>query len=390
MNQQPWFQDSIIYQVFLDRFAGFTTTQHWQQPQFIGGTINGVIDKLPYLKELGITTLWISPFYKTSAYHGYHITDFFKVDPHFGTLKDLQSLITLAHKNKMHILADFVPNHCSNQHPFFKEAQEDSQSPYQEWFLFPDWPDEYQCFLRVKELPKFNLQHPPARQHIVDAAKYWLQQGFDGYRLDHVIGPTHDFWEYFVTNIKQEFPHVVLIGEAWMMGISWEELRTIHVKGKRWKWFRQSAASDSLLKAYVDQLDGVLDFRFQELIKQHIADNTYSKAMFNRLLKNHYNKFPDHYFLPSFLDNHDMDRFLFSCGNIKEKLKQAATIQFDQPQPPIIYYGTESGIPQQQSLWSQSSNGDIHARQPMNWDSLDTHLVGFYQQLIKKRQQKIG
>ena len=86
MDNLDWFRDSVIYHILIDRFAGFKSTFDWDKPIFLGGNIKGIIDKLHYLKDLGINTIWISPFYQTSSYHGYHITDFYNVDPHFGDL----------------------------------------------------------------------------------------------------------------------------------------------------------------------------------------------------------------------------------------------------------------------------------------------------------------
>ena len=86
MGGTDWFKNSVIYHILIDRFAGFKSSKGWEKPEFLGGTIQGIIESLPYLDELGINTIWISPFYKTSEYHGYHITDFYQVEPHFGTI----------------------------------------------------------------------------------------------------------------------------------------------------------------------------------------------------------------------------------------------------------------------------------------------------------------
>ena len=316
MPDASWFKYAIIYHILIDRFAGFTTVQDWDKPEFLGGTIRGIIDKLPYLNDLGITTLWISPFYQTSAYHGYHITDFYRVDPHFGTLDDIKELIYETHNHDMHIIADFVPNHCSRHHPFFKEAQANPSSPYVPWFYFTNWPHEYLSFLSVSEIPKLNLNNALAKEHIIKAALYWLRIGFDGFRLDHVIGPPHSFWRDFRKQIKDEYPNAVLIGEAWMMGIKRRELRTINIKNKYLKWIF-GTSSDSLLKEYVGELDGVLDFKFQELLKRYVTSHNLSKQTFYNIIERHFSHFPDSYYLPNFLDNHDMDRFLFQCGNDK-------------------------------------------------------------------------
>jgi cyclomaltodextrinase len=211
MAPTDWFHNAILYQVLIDRFAG-VASQDRLRPEFLGGNLRAIAAKLPYLEELGINTLWLSPFCKTSAYHGYHVTDFLTVEPRFGTLEDLRALIACAHGTGMRIIADFVPNHCSHKHPFFQEARKDRQSRYFNWFIFPKWPDDYLCFLDVQELPKLNLDYPETRDHIVGAARYWLSLGLDGFRLDHVIGPKHAFWRYFRGEIKKDYPAAVLIG----------------------------------------------------------------------------------------------------------------------------------------------------------------------------------
>jgi len=388
MSGVLWFKSAIIYHILIDRFAGFDSTDNWNKSTFLGGNIRGIIKKLPYLNDLGITTIWISPFYKTSAYHGYHITDFYQVDPHFGTLEDIKDIINAVHEHDMHIIADFVPNHCSRKHPFFKDAQTEKSSPYYDWFYFTKWPNEYLSFLNVKEIPKINLDNPQAREHIINAAKFWLNLGFDGFRLDHVIGPSHSFWKQFRKEIKDKYPNTVLIGEAWMMGIKRSELRTINIKNKFLKWLF-GIDSDNLLKEYIGELDGVLDFKAQELIKNYVANHYSSKQTFNKNIKHHFAHFPDNYLLPNFLDNHDMDRFLFQCGNDKEKLKAAAQIQFSLDQPSIIYYGTETGMTQTKSMWNIPLHGDLQARQPMNWKKQDAGLVEFYKKLIEQKKNII-
>lgn len=384
MSEISWINNATIYHILIDRFSGFPTVDHSNEPVFIGGTLKGITKKLPYLEKLGVTALWISPFYQTSAYHGYHITDFFNVDPHFGKKEDLINLITETHKRDMKILADFVPNHCSQFHPFFLDAQKNKDSQYSTWFYFTHWPDEYLCFLSNFDLPKLNLDNVEVKRHIIDAALYWLSLGFDGFRLDHIIGPSHKFWRYFVSSVKKEYPYIVLLGEAWMQGIKFHELNTIHMDGKYWKWFRGNS-SDTLLKSYVGLLDGVLDFRVQQLIKQYVCDSSLSHDQFKTMLLDHYKKYPPSYVLPVFLDNHDMNRFLFCSNNNVDLLKKAAKIQFSLHQPAIIYYGTEIGMGQQQSIWSKSTHGDILARSPMQWYKQNSDIFSFYQKLIIQR-----
>ncbi len=384
MSKNSWIYNATIYHILIDRFSGFSNTDHKNEPVFIGGTLRGITEKLSYLEKLGITALWISPFYQTSAYHGYHVTDFFKVDAHFGKIEDLTYLISEIHKKGMKIIADFVPNHCSQFHPYFLDAKKNIDSQYHTWFYFSHWPNNYRCFLSNYDLPKLNLENDEVKYHIIDAALYWLSLGFDGFRLDHIIGPSHTFWKYFVSSLKKEYSNIVLLGEAWMQGIKLHELNSIHMDKKYWIWLRGNS-SDTLLKSYVGIMDGVLDFRVQQLIKQHICDSSLSHNHLNVLLSEHYKKYPASYVLPVFLDNHDMDRFLFTCNNNVDHLKEAAKIQFSLHQPAIIYYGTEIGMSQQQSIWSKSPHGDNIARSPMQWNKQDRDLFSFYQDLIKQR-----
>lgn len=388
MSKTDWFKDGIVYQIFINRFAGYDESKDWNKPQFIGGDIRGIIEKLPYLEDLGVDTLWISPFYETSAYHGYHITDFFKVDPHFGSLDDLEELVEEVHDRGMKIISDFVLNHCSWKHPYFQEAQEDRNSDYCDWFYFKEWPDNYLCFLSYKELPKLNLEHEPARYHIIEAAKYWLDKGLDGYRLDHVVGPKHEFWNIFYKEIKRSFPEKVLIGEVGLYDVKFRELETIKVRNKYLHWLR-GGSSDSLFKEYLGQLDGILDYRFFDFMRNYIANRKFYH--FDKLLdwrlKLHYRKYPDDFLLPTFLDNHDWSRFLFECEGNKKKLKKAARIQFSLNQPPIIYYGTEVGMSQNKGIEKFEERGDLQARRPMEWKNQDEELLSFYKNIIQERKE---
>ncbi len=389
-----WMNNAIIYQIFIDRFscgkARDSQTPICEGPVFCGGNIRGIIERLDYLHDLGITALWITPLNTTSAYHGYHITDYFSVDPHFGTLEDVKELISLAHGKGIKLLIDFVPNHLSSQHPYFIDAQQNKDSQYRNWFYFQEWPDEYRCFLQYRELPKLNLDHPPAREHIIAAAKYWLGVGFDGLRLDHVFGPSHDFWRAFRREVKKDFPHAVLVGEAYGISgvhkIAWKNLPTINLRGKFWK--RLFQMSDQGMCAYVGELDGTLDFTFQKMMLDYIARGGFFRPrwLLALKLKFHYMKFPKGFFLPTFLDNHDLDRFIFIAGGNKEKLKIAAQIQFAQNQPAIIYQGTEMGVLQKCRIDSVKSYGDLEVRTMLPWGAIDQELFAFYQGLIRKKK----
>jgi len=263
----------------------------------------------------------------------------------------------------MKIIMGFVPNHVYCKHPYFLEAQKDDKSKYYKWFIFHRWPDEYEGFLGMNHLVKLNLEYGPARKHLIDAAKYWLSLGIDGLRLDYAVGPSHNFWKAFRKIVKKDYPHAVLFGETWFEGIN--------------------KPLDSVFKEYEGELDGVLDFQFQRLISEGVARKEYSRKALKRKLKRHLSKFPPEFFLVSFLDNHDMDRFLFQCGGDKFKLGEAAKIQFSYPGPKVIYYGTEIGMNQEKSMYG-IKEGDLAVRQPMIWNrkNWDRELLKFYTEII--------
>lgn len=383
-----WFKDSIIYQIVVDRFAGIRPNSKPLSPEYCGGNIRGVIDKLNYFKILGVNTLLLSPINEGVAYHGYHVTDYYSIDSRFGTQEDLDELIEKAHENGIKIILDFVANHCSNRHPFFIKAKTNKKSRYRDWFYF-NKENEYLSFLDVKELPKFNLDFEPCRNYMLSVARAWLDKGFDGLRLDHVAGPSMDFWKYFSGELNKSNPKAVLIGEMWTNAREFVHWKTL--KGVRNKLMRsvfQKNNNDKFLKDYVGILDGCLDFTFNAILRDYAQKKITHKEAYTKLQK-HYAKFPKDYFLPTFLDNHDMDRILLLANQDHEILKELASWQFKIKQPQIIYYGTEIGMTQEKYFSSMKSYGDLLARQPMKWKDIGNEMFNFYKLLIAQKNRRL-
>ncbi len=385
------FNHSVIYHILIDRFAGYTSDE-WQKPGFLGGNIRGIIDKFDYFLELGVSVLWLSPFYKTNTYHGYHVTDFMNVEPRFGSREELARLIELAHSHNIKVIADFVPNHCSREHPFFQEALSSPHNRYRDWFFFQKWPHKYLCFHDVHDLPKLNLTNPDTARYMIDAAKYWLALELDGLRIDHVVGLPRAFLERFEADTEHEFPAALLIGEAWLSHIAFKLLKTVNIKHKYLRWLR-GIRQEEVQYEYNDLLDGVLDFRFRELLIAHIAQVDHrrdSDERLQELLREHYDRYPANFFLPTFLDNHDVNRFMYECGNDTEKLKKAVRLQMSLEQPAVIYYGTEAGLSQEQSINPAVPYSDLQVRMPMPWDNPRPELLDFYKQCIKERNERFA
>jgi len=387
-NSVDWFRKSVIYQVFIDRFNGFDKPEN--KHSFLGGNIKGIISKLDYFQNLGINVIWISPFYKTTQYHGYHITDFESVDPRFGTDSDLKYLVNKANDKGIKLIADFVPNHCSNQHPFFQDAIKNKNSKYSDWFIFKRWPDEYLCFLDYKELPKINLDNKNARNYMIGIANHWLSIGIGGFRIDHVIGPSHDFWREFRHTIKETHPNAVLIGEVWIDGIKRKNFDTIGIKNKFIRKIVGLSQEKTQLE-YYHELDGVLDFALNHILVEHVkqGSNLLSDKNLKAKIKKHFKKTPSDYFMVTFLDNHDMDRFLKHCkGNI-DILLDAFKLLFSFNYPVVIYNGTENCSYNEEPVDSSVNNSDLFVREPFDWSNINQDFFNNLRNEIEKRHKTL-
>jgi glycosidase len=216
-------------------------------------------------------------------------------------------------------------------------------------------------FYSVRDLPKLNLEHQAARQWMIDAARYWLEVGgLDGYRLDHAAGPSHNFWIDFRQATRATAPESFTVGEV--------------------------VDSADVLRSYTGRLDGVLDFLFLDAARRFFAFESLDAAGFDAFLHRHDAYFGPNIVRPSFLDNHDMNRFLFTVGDDKARLRLASLCQFTLPQPPIVYYGTEVGMSQARDKRNRGGQGDAEVRRPMWWDNRqDRHLLAYFQSLYRLR-----
>jgi len=361
-----WTKDAIIYQVFADRF--FNTTGDFPKieakPSLKGnGTLNGIIEKLAYLVDLGVNCLWLTPVFSSPSYHGYDASSFFEINPRLGDQEDFKELIEQAHSHNIRIIMDFVPNHWSNQHPNFLEATTNQESPYVKWYTFEHWPEKYKTFFGVKTLPQINLRHKPAREHVLEAAKYWLEFGVDGFRVDYCIGPSPDFYADFRRVTRTTKPDSWTFGEA-------------------------VDPPDSQLN-FEGGMDGTLDFMLLEGLRKTFAFHAWTADQFAEFLDRHETYFPDTFSRPSFLDNHDMNRFLWVSHNDITKLKLAAMCQFTLVGAPVIYYGTEVGLSQPNDVMQNGRAIHEEARMPMLWgDDQNKDLLEFYQKLCQIRKNE--
>jgi len=362
-----WSSEAIIYQIFPDRFHPGQGNQ-WNDTQNLrevyGGTIRGIVENLDYVADLGFNCIWLNPFFPDDTYHGYHASDYFHVNPRLGTDDDVRELVEQAHIRGIKVILDFVANHWGSQHPTFQAALADQSSEFYDWYIWNQWPHDYESFFSVKELPAINVDNPDTREHLLEATRYWLEDfDFDGYRLDYALGPSYDFWTDFRAAVQKAKP------EAWIFG---EVVETPETQLRYW-----------------GRLHGCLDFVLQQALRQTFAFGEMTLSAFDSLLHKHEDFFPRDFSRPSFLDNHDVNRFLWLVEGDQRKLKLAALCQFTLAGPPIVYYGTEAGLSQNRDIVAPSGRHEMEqSRLPMLWgDEQDADLVDYYRWLIHFRRQ---
>ena len=335
------------------------------------GDLNGIISKLPYLKDLGIEAIWLTPVHPSPSYHKYDVTDYFGIDPDFGTLADYQLLLQKAHEHGIEVYMDLIVNHISTLHPWFIEASKGQENPFREffWWMSPEkieemgigkretsgdsdevypWhdnPGDAEQFYGMfwKGMPDLNYNSDKLRIELSKIMYYWLVDiGVDGFRLDaarHIYPPwvqfnnQHFWWffDYFIKNIK---PDTYTVGEIWAHS---EEVAP---------YFKNLSAT-----FHFD-----LSFALQRILLQEKDEDLIEKLLANYELFRKAN--------PNFIDaimltNHDQDRIGSVVGNNFDKIKLAGSILLTLPGQPYIYYGEEIGM--------LGTKPDPYIREPFIW-----------------------
>jgi pullulanase-type alpha-1,6-glucosidase len=342
-----WAREASIYHVFVDRFDDGDPSNNVDVDDslsfdealkdWMGGDLAGVKDRLGHIESLGFDTIWLGPVYEGAYFHGYHPTDFTNVDPNFGTNEELKDLVEAVHARDMRIVYDFVPNHTSRDHPWFQDALGNCASEFAEYYKFlnEDCTD-YQSFFGIDELPELDLMttdRPAARYLLDEVVPFYLDElGFDGFRIDHAKGPGSEDSEGTVDN--QEF-----LAELYDVakGIGDDK----YLFGEIWSPRAQVAT-------YQDVLDGALNFGLHDALTATLARST-SLATLDTAVRTDLATFDEGFVSTTFLDNHDVQRFVFQAGNdaaARERLELAFTAQFTLPGSPVVYNGTEIGMGQ--------------------------------------------
>ena len=413
-----WYTHGVMYQIFPDRFyrgdhpaavpalpPGSLYHPHWpdrpfyaQDPRtgdiaaydFFGGTLDGIADKIPYLKSLGITILYLNPIFTAVSNHKYDTGDYLTVDAQFGGDAAFERLRRAAESAGIRLILDGVFSHTGSESVYFRDARRSPDSPYFPWYRFLEYPNRYDCWWGVTTLPNVNELEPSYRKFIINGPdsviKHWLRKGTAGWRLDVVDELPGEFVQEMYRELKQEDPQAVLIGEVWEDASRKE--------------------SYGVMREYLlgRELDSVINYPFRSAVIDFLTGRCDADLALRRLASLSEN-YPAVYFYSTMnvLGTHDVPRILTLLGDappaetmtkleqarfqltpaIREtalaRLKLAALIQFASPGVPCVYYGDEAGA---------EGHSDPQNRRPFPWGDEVRELTEWYRTLSEWRQKE--
>lgn len=351
-----WMKEAVFYQIFVDRFARANFSKDdsyinmaWEDKpspiSFAGGDLLGIVDKLDYLKDLGVNAIYLTPIFRSNSNHKYDILDYFRIDPHFGDEEDFRKLVENLHARDMKLVLDAVFNHMSKDNPIFQDVlAKQKGSDYFDWFYINE-DKTYETFAKVTAMPKINTSNEKVQKYLIDVGKYWIEKfDIDGWRLDVSDEISHDFWRAFRKEIKGLKKDAVIIGENWHDGSSF-------LMGDQF----DSIMNYSFTKASLDYFKGEIDARAMAFRLNRVLVR--NKDQVNRMNLN-------------FLDTHDTLRFLTEVNGSEDKLLSGIALMTVFIGTSCMYYGTEIGL---------EGSYDPDCRRSFLWDRL-----GEKENLIRK------
>jgi glycosidase len=349
--------DDVIYLIMPDRFADgdqgnnfpASGTYDRKQPRsYHGGDLRGIQDHLPYLKDLGITTIWITPIYDNDDhagqdYHGYGAVDLYSIEEHFGTLAEYKSLVRAAHSLGLKVMLDIVPNHIGPAHRWAADpptehwlhgSRENHLTADAEFQHLVDphaSPREWRKILEgwfVGVLPDMGTDDPLTSQYLRQNAMWWAEMGgVDGFRLDTFPYVDRQFWHDFHSDLHHLYPRFRTVGEV--SGFD-PAFAAFFVGGQA------TAGIDT-------GVDTVFDFSLYSVLRKVILQNAPTKLL-EEVLANDW-LFPHPENLVTFLGNHDKPRFMGEAGATPQKLGLAFALLLTMRGIPELYAGDEIGMP---------------------------------------------
>ena len=353
-----WVNETVWYQIMPDRFCRGSDapkrfpTRKWSDGKNIhfwdtyGGDLKGITEKLEYLRDLGITGIYMTPIFLSNSNHKYNTFSYETIDPDFGTEEELVALVDKAHSLGIRVMLDAVFNHCGTEFAPWQDAVKNGlESPYWDWFFINQWPlpklgmktedGRYYSFAFGTMMPKLNTNNPEVIAYFQRICSRWVRDWhIDGIRFDVGNEVSHKFLKELGRSLKQVDPDVFLLGEIWHDSSSW-------LQG--------------------DEYDSVMNYPFMESLHNFWLDDQSSRELMysmNRCLTLYPKQLNNVLF--NFLDTHDTMRAVTRCGSVNTFFQQLAVLM-TMPGSACIYYGTEIALP---------GGDDPDCRRPMPWDKI--------------------
>ncbi|MEW6718541.1 MAG: glycoside hydrolase family 13 protein [Chloroflexota bacterium] len=375
MTVPYWVQDAIFYQIFPDRFANGDASndppnvQPWgAKPTtwgFQGGDLRGIIQHFDYLLDVGINAIYLNPIFQATSNHRYNISDYYKIDPKLGELRDFRALLEVAHQNNVHVILDGVFNHCGRGFFAFNDLMENQEhSAYKDWFHVNGFPvdgyspgnaDDYLAWWDFKSLPKFRTDNPEVRSYLMDIARYWIEQGADGWRLDVPNEIDDDsFWAEFRHVVKSVNRDAYLMGEIWKAEPRW---------------------------VGEGHFDGLMNYPVRDAVISFLTDSSVNAEGFAKQVEDLLKLYPreNAYAMYVLLGSHDTERIRTMLKDVN-KVKFAFAFLFAYPGAPAVYYGDEVGL---------EGGKDPDCRRAFPWDrkQWDEGLWRYVRELMALRKR---
>ena len=374
-----WVAETVWYQIFPERFANgnpeispkgalaWDSSIKPKSKDFFGGDLQGIIDHLDYLQDLGITGLYLCPIFESPSNHKYNTMDYFEIDRHFGDKEAFRQLVKEAHQRGMKIMLDAVFNHIGDQSPQWQDVLKHGEdSVYKDWFHIQDFPVvkenlvnkrelSYHTFAFESYMPKLNTANHQVRDYLLSVATYWIEEfDIDAWRLDVANEVDHQFWRDFRKAVLAKKPDLYILGEVWHTSQPW-------LNGDEFHAVMNYPLSDSI-KDYF--LRGTK--KPHQFINEINSQSMYYRQQISEVMFN-------------LLDSHDTERILATAKGDVQLVKSALACLFLQRGTPCFYYGTELEL---------DGGPDPDCRRVMPWERVSdsNEMLNFMKKLIQLRK----
>lgn len=375
-----WVSKTVWYQIFPERFANgnpvlspegaldWDSSIRPKSSDFFGGDLQGIIDHLDYLQDLGITGLYLCPIFESPSNHKYNTTDYFEIDQHFGDKETFRQLVEQAHLRGMKVMLDAVFNHMGDQSAQWQDVlKHGEKSAYKDWFHIQKFPVTNDMLVNPKELPyhtfafasympKLNTANPEVKDYLLSVATYWIEHfDIDAWRLDVANEVDHQFWRDFRKAVLAKKPDLYILGEVWHTSQPW-------LNGDEFHAVMNYPLSDSIKDYFLSRIK-----KTNQFIAEINCQSMYYKQQICEVMFN-------------LLDSHDTERILTTAKGDIQLVKSALAFLFLQRGTPCIYYGTELEL---------GGGMDPDCRRVMPWDrvSSSNDMLNFMKNLIQLRKK---